>query len=183
MRLGVSVRPLAEALALGDLPATFLPYVSEIRDEERRAERRAGLLMLAALYRERTKEEPPPITVGKYGKPRFVEGSYSFSISHAGGMVAVALADEEIGLDLEPYASMTPRRAARFSSLLTEGERAEVAASRDPARTTLEIFVRKEAAVKKSGEGLAGIRAIDTSRLPPRYETHFYGGKYYLCVY
>ena len=144
-------------------------------------------MLLASLFREVTGSEPPAVLACPGGKPVFSGGELGFSISHAGRLVAVALDEGEVGIDLEPYASMDEARARRFASLLSEGERLLVAAAPDPCRATLEIYVRREALVKKSGEGLSALRLTDTAAVaPPRYEARPHdteGREYYLCVY
>lgn len=92
---------------------------------------------------------------GPHGKPHLPPGpGWTFSVSHADDRVGVALAHElPVGLDVEPIA---PHAAADLAGLLTEPERhalAEVgAAERD--RAALQLWVRREALVKATGDGL-----------------------------
>ncbi len=185
--LRVACLPIGAAASLGPLSPSLAAYADKAQGERARTERCAGMHLLDSLYREMTGAEPPPVALLPGGKPTFAKGEMGFSISHAGRLVAVALSEGEVGLDLEPYASMDEGRARRFASLLSEGERRLVATAPDPLRATLEIYVRREALVKKSGEGLSALRRTDTAALPPpRHEERprdDEGREYYLCVY
>jgi 4'-phosphopantetheinyl transferase len=102
-----------------------------------------------------------PTCGGPHGRP-VVEG-LQLSLSHAGGLVAVAAtAALAVGIDVEPLA------ATRFDGFdevaLTSGERIALEAlppaERDRARTTW--WTRKEAVLKATGEGLH----VDPRSLP-----------------
>ncbi|MGW2835873.1 4'-phosphopantetheinyl transferase family protein [Streptomyces sp. NPDC001286] len=97
---------------------------------------------------------------GPHGKPQAVglaEG-WQLSISHSGRLVAVALAlDTPLGLDVERHEPWHgPGLPPEYELVLTAAERAEV--ERLPAarrgRACLTYWVRKEAVLKATGEGL-----------------------------
>ncbi len=98
------------------------------------------------------------------GRPHFLEGDADFSITHTRGACFCALSDSaaRIGLDAEHLSRggevNTRALAARF---LTERERARVEKSAGD-EAFLRIWTRKEAMVKRSGEGLRGLRAADS---------------------
>jgi 4'-phosphopantetheinyl transferase len=84
-----------------------------------------------------------------------------FSVSHAGEMVAIALSRHAVGIDIEPE-----DRRVDFQSLLdylSETEAAAVLASPDQERPAafLRCWTRKEARLKASGKGLAGLSQDD----------------------
>jgi 4'-phosphopantetheinyl transferase len=100
------------------------------------------------------------------GKPR-LGGDHDgcglhFSLSHAGDVVMLAVArDSPVGIDVE---HMLPGRflPALVARVFTAAERDEIAASTDPEGTCYRLWVRKEACVKASGEGIAaGLSSLD----------------------
>ena len=94
-------------------------------------------------------------TTGPFGKPRLAAGSPFFSASHSGDFWAVALADCELGLDIERIDPAFDR--AETIELFAPGEREALTALSGPA--ALDAFftcwTRKEAFVKALGLGLS----------------------------
>ncbi|MBL8912625.1 MAG: 4'-phosphopantetheinyl transferase superfamily protein [Archangium sp.] len=60
-----------------------------------------GLLRAALL--ERGVE--PQFAFGPHGKPRLVSGAVHFNVSHCRELIAVAISDREVGVDVEPIAA------------------------------------------------------------------------------
>jgi 4'-phosphopantetheinyl transferase len=91
-----------------------------------------------------------------HGRPRLVSGAGpAFSVSHSGDLVGVAFATAPaVGLDVEQVAP--PRAEGLADAVLSPAERADFDRS-DPARRGTDLFrywVRKEAVLKATGEGL-----------------------------
>jgi 4'-phosphopantetheinyl transferase len=92
-----------------------------------------------------------------HGRPQLVSGGggIAFSVSHSGDLVGVAFGIASgIGLDVERVAP--PRADGLADAVLSPAERAEFDRS-DPARRGHDFFrywVRKEAVLKATGEGL-----------------------------
>ncbi|MEU3606033.1 4'-phosphopantetheinyl transferase superfamily protein [Streptomyces sp. NPDC035033] len=87
---------------------------------------------------------------GRYGHGRpYLRGhpGTGVSLSHADGLVAVAVGPGAVGVDVEPAARRPgpPGAPARF---LTDAEQRAVAAAPDPGRALLRTWVRKEALFK-----------------------------------
>ena len=61
----------------------------------------AGRALLEALYRETTGLPLPPIVIGEWGKPCFVDSSWHFSISHTKNHAFCVLARENVAIDAE----------------------------------------------------------------------------------
>jgi 4'-phosphopantetheinyl transferase len=96
------------------------------------------------------------LEVGEHGKPRLRDGrGLHFNLSHSEGLALVAVADREIGVDVE---AMKPNRdlAALAARALPEEEAASVRSA--PPMQRPEIFyrawTRNEACVKCLGTGL-----------------------------
>ncbi|ROQ39503.1 4'-phosphopantetheinyl transferase [Frondihabitans sp. PhB188] len=79
----------------------------------------------------------------RHGKPSLADGPH-FSLSRSGRWAAIAVADEPVGVDIE-RAQELGAAPSLADTLLAEGE-----ASSDLLRT----WVRKEALLKATGEGL-----------------------------
>lgn len=96
---------------------------------------------------------------GKHGKPRLPPGaspSPHFNSSHSGRWVLHAIADVEVGVDVE---EIRPEFADLddFAWVLSDAERTFVLAAAPTARAAAlaTVWVRKEAYVKALGEGLS----------------------------
>ena len=114
----------------------------------------AGRELLAALYRRATGESLPPIAVGDRGKPYFPDSHWHFSISHTKKHVFCALARCPIGIDAEEVTRKIDLRLA--DKILSVAERAEFDAAGDQNKALLTFWVLKEAAAKRTGDGLRG---------------------------
>lgn len=152
-----------EGLAL--LPSALRPYAAAPKDKEARALRLGGLVLLTVLWACESGHAPlPPIAFSEKGKPFFTEGELHFNISHSGRIALCALSDRPIGADIEPIKKEFTKReediARRF---FTEEERRLLAAAPDKGKAFTEIWVRKEALVKRSGEGASALFATDTT--------------------
>jgi len=90
------------------------------------------------------------------GKPRLAYGGIEFSLSHAGGWIALALsADGAVGVDVEPLRRLAGMREIA-SEFFPQEARAGLAAASPGERPVvfLRWWTRIEAAVKASGRGL-----------------------------
>ena len=157
----------------GDFPAAALakmreklPPVRKISAERCKDQTVRDCRTLAFyLVRYALKGECPnlPFTdfeIAKGGKPSLADCPLHFCISYTADTVAVAVSPHPVGLDIELLRPIRDGFAARW---MTEEEQASIAASPDPDATLLECWVRREAAVKRSGEGLHYRKRIDTA--------------------
>lgn len=114
----------------------------------------AGRQLLAALYRQETGEDLPPVCKTDRGKPYFPGSSWYFSISHTPNHAFSVLAKENIAIDAEELDRDINLRLAE--KILSPFEKAQFDRAADPRRALLTFWVLKEAAAKCSGEGLRG---------------------------
>lgn len=86
---------------------------------------------------------------GEYGKPYIKERpDFHFNISHTSGAVVIAVAENEVGVDIEKPHEVDMRIIRRF----TVGEAEYIGTSN---QRFLEIWTKKEAFLKQSGRGLS----------------------------
>lgn len=127
----------------------------------------AGRALLAALYREETGLELPPIAVKAGGKPYFPGSDWHFSISHTPRRAFCALSHREIGIDAEERDRNV--NLALAEKILSPGEWVQFDAAPDKRRALLTFWVLKEAQVKRTGDGLRGYpNGTDFSLNDPR---------------
>jgi 4'-phosphopantetheinyl transferase len=113
---------------------------------------------LRMILGERSGIDPSAILFGDdaRGKPRRVDGlGGSFSVSHSGERVAIAVSDtHELGMDIERNTSFAnPERLSRLAC--SAAERAWLAAHPQQAEAQFgRLWVRKEALLKAVGMGL-----------------------------
>ena len=114
----------------------------------------AGRVLLETLYREATGLPLPPIVIGEWGKPYFVDSGWHFSISHTKNHAFCALARENVAIDAEELDRPINQKLAE--KILSPREKVQYDAAPDKARALLTFWVLKEAAAKLSGRGLRG---------------------------
>ena len=92
----------------------------------------------------------------EHGKPYFEGGPY-FSISHCKTGIAVAVADEPVGIDIESI-----RRADEelMERVLNNDERLAVSGERDRDRAFTKLWTQKEAVVKMLGTGIESFEQL-----------------------
>ena len=94
------------------------------------------------------------------GKPYFVpENALYCSLSHTDTAIAIALSTQPVGVDVQ---TITPVREVVVNRVFTARERSAMAfvPPGEGARLFTRIWAQKEAALKKSGLGIAGLRHI-----------------------
>ena len=111
------------------------------------------LLSLAAGLLIRSAVGDRPISLNEHGKP-YVEGfEKNFSVSHSGMCAAIAVDDQEVGLDVEQLAGED--RLKIVNRFYHPEEREYVMGAEDRLRAFTRIWTRKEAYVKQIGTGIA----------------------------
>ena len=94
----------------------------------------------------------PRLTNESNGKPFFEDyPNFHFNISHSEDLIAVAVSKTSVGVDIEILRDVNLDIAGRF---FAKKETRTTQTSRD----FLYVWTRKEALLKRTGEGLKGIR-------------------------
>ena len=115
----------------------------------------------------------PLILRTQTGKPYLSTGFPEIGVTHSDSVILVALHDAPFGIDCEDKDRRVLHRDALSRRFFSDGERAFVQSGRteDQKRQRfLEIWVKKEAYVKYTGQGLMQMPLVDSLRLPGHFE-------------
>lgn len=134
------------------LPADRRERAGRYRRAEDRDASVVAFSLLQYLWRRRVGGPLPDVVTGERGKPGFlgVDG-WHFNLSHDASVCACVLSDVPVGVDVQ---SRVPFDDRLFESIAAPGERrlrSELSRSDDLSP----LWTRKEAAVKRTGQGLA----------------------------
>lgn len=112
-----------------------------------------GRLLLRLALRRRG-DDPATIaaiTIDAADRPS-LPGGPDFSISHADGLVVLAVTDDgRVGIDVEHCRAIAPDD---LGPALTQADRRRIAAAVDPVTAMLQCWTAKEAVVKAAGLGI-----------------------------
>lgn len=126
----------------------------------------ASLLLRLALGKEAVSYEAAVFSKGEHGKPMLEHANLHFNLSHAGTWAMCALADREVGADIEclfRFDGKKKRMAGIARKCLTMKERAFLEKSDHCEEDLIRIWTKKESFVKMTGEGLSrDLSTVDT---------------------
>ena len=108
--------------------------------------------LLSRILQEQYQISQPELILGPHGKP-YLEGGPHFSISHSHGMVAVAIGDRNMGLDMEVirrFHQLVPQRIMSRREYEWFCRRGEL------KRDFFTLWTLKESYYKYLGTGLRG---------------------------
>lgn len=127
----------------------------------------AAWALLKQLYFEETGEDLPPIAIGQFGQPYFLDSPYYFSLTHTNRHAFCALSRSRVGIDAEELDR--PIKVSLAKRVLSKSELARFEASDNKRRALLSFWVLKEAYFKMLGTGLQGFpNQTDFSPRDPR---------------
>ena len=98
--------------------------------------------------------EKPRYSYNENGKPYFVNNELFFNLSHSGSYVACALSDKPVGVDIQ---KVWPFKESVASKVCTKEELASLRESPNKEETFCLLWAKKEAFVKKNGDGIGSI--------------------------
>lgn len=96
----------------------------------------------------------------KFGKP-YIDHPLFIGVTHTDDVVIIAIDEKEFGIDAEKVGRKMERREKIAERFFTENELLQ---ARDD-ESFLDIWVKKEAYIKFTGEGLSGMKACDVTTL------------------
>lgn len=170
-RLPVALRPELEARWLAALPPQQAARLGRMRLAAGRIASLLGIALLIDCARAAGVAAPRPdqLRFPRRGKPCWPSGP-DFSIAHAGGRVACALAPPglQVGLDLEP------RNAVLRTDLRLVASPAELDDYAAAGLTPTDLWTAKEAALKAAGADLAALAQVRVGRAAARLRGRCY---------
>lgn len=110
--------------------------------------------LLAEVYRRETGKPLPPISIGDFGRPEFLDSPYYFSLTHTDKHAFCVLSERKVGIDAEELDRPVKLSLAR--KILSSGELAQFERAPDKRRALLTFWVLKESYFKMKGTGLQG---------------------------
>lgn len=96
-----------------------------------------------------------PWQTNPQGKPFIADAPCQFSITHAGEWVAVALAEQTVGTDIEPQRPMK-RLLPLARRFFTQTEADRISDAQDPITAFFATWTQKESYLKCIGTGISG---------------------------
>lgn len=103
------------------------------------------------------------------GKPMLanVEQGLHFNLSHSGGLALYAIASEPVGIDLEQIRDLSDaQQLAKRFFIPAEAEAIATLPMAQKQSAFLNAWTRKEAYLKATGDGLAGLDEVEVSLIP-----------------
>lgn len=170
--------------AVGEYPlsAYRAERLSKIKPAEKRRESLCAELALNHAARELMPglSLPLDIVCGEYGKPALRGGEFEFSLSHSGGLAAVAVCDAVLGLDIQEERPCNKALAKRF---FAPDEIAALEQSENKNAYFTELWCRKESYIKAWGRGLsAGMNNFSAIAMPDIWHGVVEGVHFAVCI-
>jgi len=158
------------------LPSKLVPEYIHVTATDFSPSRRtsyiAGRALLAAwCHKQYGLPALPNMLTGPHGRPAFRDpGLPEFSISHSGDWLWLAVGEPTLGLDVE---QQRPRRNLQklMAHVLSPLEQAWVARQNDELSAFYRLWTLREAVLKASGRGLAGLSRLQLFPDQYRIET------------
>lgn len=102
--------------------------------------------------------EQAAYTYSSGGKP-YISGhpEIQFNLSHTKGILACAVSDRPVGIDVEGIRPVLPSVLRK----MTERERAYILSADDQAEAFMRVWTMKEACIKMTGQGLAAFGNVE----------------------
>lgn len=155
--------------------------LSRTRPEEKRRQSIGAELLLNHAARMYVPDVALPLDIvcGRDGKPRLADRRFFFSLSHSGEYAAAAVADTEVGLDIQMLSHGDKRLIKRF---FAPDEQEHILRSGSPDAAFTELWCKKESYVKALGMGLGiGLASFSVMNMPSIWHTMI--GGLHLAVY
>lgn len=151
-------------ISVADLPQRFNDYKPELKDTAKKINSFLAYEFLKHIACELLNTDKDKITIKftENGKP-YIENSqnFYFSISHSENIIAVAIADNELGVDIEKIRAINTSLSGRF---FTKNEidyiEKNTAKNKD---AFFELWTKKEAYIKQKGLNLSHLSKIDVT--------------------
>ena len=98
------------------------------------------------------------------GKP-YIDYPICIGVTHTDKVVIVGVDENAFGIDAEKKGRKMPRRNAIMKKFFTANECALIESTENKDEVFLDLWVKKEAYVKFTGDGLSGMKDCDVTTL------------------
>ena len=146
-------------LAYAQLTPARKAHIDRFRREADRTRSLAGEILVKKLLREHYGIEDGILDRKENGQPYLQNSDLYVSISHCDQMVACAVSETPVGIDIEKIRPIDEKLCLR---VCTEQELAYV---RDSQERFFEIWTGKEAYFKKCGTGITDLKSVNVPDL------------------
>ena len=158
--------------AYASLSPSRMEHIDRLRRQEDKNRSLAGEILAQKLLKEQYAISTAVIHRHNSGQPYLTGCNLHISISHCDELVACAVSEDPVGIDIERIRPINPQLCQR---VCTEAEMAYLQPGNfeDPniLRRFFEIWTAKEAYFKKRGTGITNLKSVNILELPR--QTHF----------
>lgn len=145
------------------VPQDVMTSAGHLPDKRRGRFLAARALLAQLMLRVYGIRDLPPLIASSSGRPCFADPNLpDFSISYAGNMVGVLLAEEggRAGLDMEIVRAHSRQAQDALTQGLSSGEKAWINAQQDFMEAVTQIWTLRQSILKLTGEANSGIDAL-----------------------
>ena len=145
------------------VPQDVMTSAGHLPDKRRGRFLAARALLAQLMLRVYGIRDLPPLIASSSGRPCFADPNLpDFSISYAGNMVGVLLAEEggRAGLDMEIVRAHSRQTLEQYLHSFSSGEKAWINAQNDPSEACTQIWTLRQSILKLTGEGNGGFDAL-----------------------
>lgn len=145
------------------LPLQLVEHSASLAERRRRRYLAARTLLAELMLRVYGIPQLPDIRLADGGRPCFSDPDLpDFSISYAGNVVGVLLAEEgcRAGLDMEIVRAHSRQTLEQYLHSFSSGEKAWINAQNDPSEACTQIWTLRQSILKMTGEGNGGFDAL-----------------------
>lgn len=136
--------------------------IEKIKNPQVKAEKFFAWLLLEHAVKSSFDYKLSFLNPRKTADGKWVADRIFFSISHSDGIIAVAVSDKPVGVDIQR--EVVPRAKNFAKKVLNERELSELEklSGKDKSKRLIELWSKKEALFKLDGDGLFSPKLIDT---------------------
>ena len=164
--LDVYLSDIPKEVALKEVyPADKAKEIASCKNERVKAEKYWAWHILALAIKTSIRKPIQEVALKKTSNGRWVAEGFDLSITHDDGMVAVAVSNAAVGIDMESLASFREKWSDRkttdalIQKILARGE-----ARPASIEELLLLWTKKESAFKRAGKGKFAPQKIDTTK-------------------
>ena len=100
----------------------------------------------------------------QFGKP-YIDYPLYIGVTHTDDICIIGIDEKNFGIDCEKHDRCTERADSIMKRFFTENERVYIDGCGDRQKAFLDTWVKKEAYVKFTGEGISGMTRADVTKL------------------